>query len=812
MAKNSDALIFTLGIDTSQIFEDLNDATQSLAGRVREANQKLAKNKLIFDAQIDTARAMGDMDAASRLIIAKREQIYKVNQQILKQYADAYNALTDAEKRENNLGGVLEAKIAKQTITLQKAKKALDDYTTKVNTPAKNALGVLKEDAVNMLDIINPAASKALETAESIIAKYRANIGTIATKIKTPTGILGVTAAGVLGAGYGLNSLIDSSIDKATAAAAGAEANARNAAALGMSAKDYGSINTLGKLSGVDITPLINRMSELNRSISTAGVNGNEATKLLEKWGVSLRNSDGTYKAFGNQIKAIAAAYKSAAESGNGFAFGVEVLGNEARKTLPLLRDYDKYSAEAAQLVKNGLADQAKANQLADLKRLYDAQAGQGNGWLGSLGVDAAIASYERQIKIMQARAQWAADNKDALKAIADLTGKWENLIEKVQEAAIKLVGWAAKNPISAAGGATVAGAGVGAAIGSIIPGVGTMLGAIAGGSVGLTGGVLAELLGAEKSKDKAPTTEEKPKETPEENTVNSMLEAQSQAAQKINDALDDQYYRLTHSTQEVELKSLWDAYQKNLADGADPEKAAALYNLQRQQVEDKYTAAAVAEQKKAAEEAAKVEEEAYKKREAAAKEAEQAEKDAANARKTAENEITNIFETDYQKRLREIDEQKNRWIAAAADEAKATEAAEEQKRRARESEAERYLRSQSDLIKKAARLESQGLSGDEVQARLQDYAIKQQYKNLGLTASQIETGGKYMGVLDRIAEYAKSSVLQPITQRLANNNITVNIDSPTVQDNASIDALAEKVAGKINDAIGWEGVGNNGY
>ena len=72
--------------------------------------------------------------------------------------------------------------------------------------------------------------------------------------------------------------------------------------------------------------------------------------------------------------------------------------------------------------------------------------------------------------------------------------------------------------------------------------------------------------------------------------------------------------------------------------------------------------------------------------------------------------------------------------------------------------------------------------------------------------------GAKYVGVLDKITETVKSQVLSPVTERLAStNNVTVNIQNPTVADNQMIDALADKVAGKINDAISMGAV-QNGY
>lgn len=816
MAKNSDALIFTLGVDTTQLFNDLNDTTKSLTEKVKEANQTLKANKLKFEAEIETAKANKDYTLMTNLIVAKREQVYKVNEEILTQYREAYSKLTEAEQKEASIGGVLDQKISKQSITVAKAKQALNEYVG-VGLKSKSAIGALKTDAVEMLNILNPAASKAIQAADAIISKYKTNINAIKAMASSTSGKGALGLAAGIGGIYGLDSLIDSVASKATATAEKVEGVSRAAQALGLSSSDYGKISTLGKLSGVDINPVIARIAELNKAISTAGEKGNETTKILDRWGISLRNNDGTYKAFNVQLAEIAKGYQTALASGKGYAYSVEVLGNSLKGALPLLKDYSKYNEESSKVQKTGLGDSAKAQQLADLKRLYDTQQAQVGGIVGNAGLDVGIEYYQKMLEIKQREAEIAKANKDNIKALAEMALMWEKASTEIMGMVVKVAGEIAKVNVGRVGLGGLAGAAVGGAIGTLIGPVGTLAGAKIGGMLGASAAGLSEFFASddEKITEQATKATETQQATAEAiGETSTALLNQSDAASKVNETIEEQLYKLTHSDYENELKTIYEAYQNNLSNGADSNKAQALYELQKQQIDNKYAEKAAKVQEETATRIAKEQEEAQKKVQETAEASAKKGQEAAEARKNAENEINAIFESDYQKRIAEIEEQKNKWIQACADEAKATEAAEEQKRQARESEAERYLRSQSELIKRAAKLEKSGMTSDEVTANLQSFALKQEYKNLGLTAGQIDTGAKYIGILDKITDFAKTTALAPITQKLANtaNNITVNIDSPMVQDSQSIATLAEKVAGKINEAIDMKGALNNGY
>ena len=829
MAKNdeSEAIVVSIGVDTSNILADLDNAEQSLKGRITEANRKLKDNKLQFEAEIQTAQLNKDWAHVNELILAKRRQIREVKEkelQIVKESYEAYKKEGSAMNADNVRR--YQEQIAKLTIELVKAKKAEAEYA-KIGT-LKNQLGALKSDIIDSMQAVNPAAAAMLRGLDATFSNATKRITELRSKLGGAKGGMLVGSAITAGGAYAINSFFENIEEKAKTSAESLENLTRKAESLGLSFKEYSGLNTLAKLSGVDLDPAISRMTEMNKAIETAGANGNETTKILDKWNISLRNSDGTYKNFTDQLKTLAEGYQKSIATGNSYAYTVEVLGNSFRDILPLLKDYNKYQLEANELVKTGFADSEAIKKLNDLKRLYEVQEGQ-NKYSGYLGVEGATEYYKNAYQTAQEWAKFNRENKELMKNLSHLITAWEGGFAKMEQSAMKIV---AEMGATENGRRRLLSTGLGA-VGTV--GGGMLLGP-AGAAVGGAGlyalgdWIEQKFIEPEYKKQEAAKatieTQRKQKEVTEENTL--ALKAQAEAAEKItevNNSIDEKIFALTHSSEENELHALEAERDKYLNSGADNSKVAELYDLQRAKITEKYReqaekaqAEAIAKENAAREKAEQEYEAQLKKREEAENKLAEEAKKKQEERENAEKAISSVFASEFQKRLNQIEEEKNAWLKAGADELEATKAIELEKRKARESEAERYLRNNADLIKRASKLEAAGMSQNDIMNDLQAYQTKKQYKDLGLNANQIDIGSKYLNVLDNLTSIVKSSVLAPITSRLVSNNtsnssnITVNIDKPVLNNNEMIDDLAEKVAGKINDAIKFGGIATNGY
>lgn len=827
MANNdgNEAISIKIGVDTSDILRDLDDATKSLKGKVSAANAELKHNKIVLEAELQTAKAEKNLDRYNALLAQKYKQqrtVYQREMELYQQSLDEYlkSAGSNADRGEINKRT---EQIARLRIQILKAAESEKKWSSAGSISSlKDQVAGLKEELISAMQIINPAAAGALRNIDSVFNAFEGKFSGIRKKLASTKGVRIISAASLIGGGFGAASYLDSIEEKAETTATSLENLQRRAASLGVSFKEYSGLNLISQLAGVDLQPAIGRMTELNKSISTAGASGNEVTKMLDKWGVSLRKDDGSYKSFTEELQTLAEGYRKAISEGNGYAYSVEVLGNAFNDVLPLLANFNKYQAEASELIKTGYADPAAAQKLADLKRLYEVQQKQNAGIGGYLGVEGATEYYKEMLEVEKSWAKFNKENKTAMQSLArflvSIEKSFTGLLQKME----LMIAKASQTTAGRLAIPAASGAAGGAAIGGLLGGIpGAGVGAAIGGLSGLAIAAYNELFGdqEEAAETVARSTEaaseaEQTHATAAAETAEA-LKAQAENAQKteaLNSEISDKMYALTHTDLENELHAIEKEREKYVNAGADESSAATLAAIEREKVIAKYQE----EERKKAESAAESE---ARKREAAAREKKQKEEQlerereqAAEKRKSAEAEISAIFRTDFENRLDQIEKEKAAWISAGADEVRATQAAEAEKRKARESEAERYLRSNADLIKRAARLERAGATPEQIQENLVGYVRKQELKNLGLNENQINVGAKYVGVLDKITETVKSQVLSPVTERLGNtNNVTVNIQNPTVTNNQMIDQLADKVAGKINDAIQMGAV-QNGY
>lgn len=827
--NNSDEAFFVkIGVDTSEILEDLDEATRSLKGKVSAANAQLKHNRIIIEAELQTAKADKDWSRYNALLVQKHKQQRAVYAKELTLYQKSLgdylkSAGDNADRGEINKRTEQISRLRIQILKAAEAEKKWSMAGASGGSLKEQVAG-LKNDLIDAMQTINPAAAAALKSFDSVFAAFNGKISAIRKQLTSAKGVRLLSAASLFGGGYAATSYLDNIEEKAKTTANSLEGLQRRAASLGVSFKEYAGLNTLAQLAGVDIQPAISRMTELNKSISTAGASGNEVTKMLDKWGISLRRDDGSYKSFTEQIQTLAEGYRKAVEEGNGYAYSVEVLGNAFNDVLPLLANFNKYQKEAGELVKTGYADPAAAQQLADLKRLYEVQQKQNAGVGGYLGVEGATEYYKEMMEVEKSWAQFNKENKTAMQSLArflvSIEKSFTGLLQKME----LMIAKASQTTAGRLAMPAATGAASGAAIGGLIGGLpGAGIGAAVGGLGGLAIAAYNEFFGdQEEAAANVAQSTEAATEAEQEHAAAAVqtaeaLKAQAENAQKIealNSEISDKIYTLTHSDVENELHAIDKEAEKYLNAGADEGSVNTLASLEREKVIAKYQEEQRKKEEAAAEAEARKREQAEReekqREEAAAREREQANE----KRKSAEAEITAIFQSDFENRLAQIEKEKAAWIQAGADEVRATQAAEAEKRKARESEAERYLRSNAELIKRAARLERAGATSEQIQENLAGYAKKQELKNLGLNENQIDVGAKYVGILDRITETVKSQVLSPVTARMGggnNNNVTVNIQNPTVTDNQMIDQLADKVAGKINDAIQMGAV-QNGY
>lgn len=231
--------------------------------------------------------------------------------------------------------------------------------------------------------------------------------------IKTAALGVGATLAG----GFGLFELTEKAVDAG-------DSIYMLSKRLGVTSTEAAKMNQMLKITDTDTKPFISTMLRLDKGLESAGKNGNATTKALEKYGVSLTDTNGKLLPMTEQVAKLAEAYQKAADAGNEDAFVAEILGAKGQSMIPLLVDYKDAKEAAAKVKVFGVDVEAAHEQEVQLKafKLQFAQFG--------MVVASSMLPIAQEImpKVMQAV-------QDLMQTIKDHKAEIQQAIQNISEA-----------------------------------------------------------------------------------------------------------------------------------------------------------------------------------------------------------------------------------------------------------------------------------------------------------------------------------------------------------------------------------------
>lgn len=327
----SNDLSMKISLDLAELDKSFLDAKKSFKQNI--ANLKSMKTDIKLKMDYDIAKLGPAASETQKLAVQEKylTQQMKVQQNEVALLSKQY-ALLEKVKGANN----------RQSITMQtrllresKAMATLDNELQRVKFSGSiNGLkGILSGNGMQ-----GTAGLTALTTSLSSM-KYE---------------LLGLAAAG--GTLYGL-------YDSVKTAAAAGEALTDFSERLGISTKEAAGLSKVLKLGGMDTETFTGLMTRLDKSLLTAGEDGNDLTRALKIFGVTMTDSAGNLLPMNAQLDALAAGYKKANTEGRGQEFVAMVLGARGQELVKILMDLNELRSEAAQLPTSIMAPE-------DLKRV----------------------------------------------------------------------------------------------------------------------------------------------------------------------------------------------------------------------------------------------------------------------------------------------------------------------------------------------------------------------------------------------------------------------------------------------------------
>ena len=180
-----------------------------------------------------------------------------------------------------------------------------------------------------------------------------------------------------------------------------------------MTVVEYGSLNKILTLGGSSMDVFSKGIVKLNKSVITAGTNGNDVTRMLEKFGVVLQEN-GHLVGYNEELKRLAEGLKNAKANGEGLEYVTTLFGAKAAELVPILENYYELVEDAKGVVKPLGVDPQEAHEAARQLAVME----QNVKNLGSTAMALLVPISEHFIPDISAA---AANTNEVLKTLFDL-------------------------------------------------------------------------------------------------------------------------------------------------------------------------------------------------------------------------------------------------------------------------------------------------------------------------------------------------------------------------------------------------------
>lgn len=332
----------------------------------------------------------------------------------------------------------LQTEIQKQIQAIDQLKAKLNDLN-KITPPKSNGLlsGYLniKGDVAGKLNSLTASfngITSASHSADGAINKTLEIIGAIPHPV-------GKAVAALVSIPLVIHGIENSLLDMAKAYIAAGDATYVMSRGMQLSVADMGKLSTIAKVTGIDINEVNSMLRRFSMQVTKADSN-NLQMQTLKRYGAELYDDNGRLKNAVDLSRELGKALKAAEAEGNGAAFR-DIVGGKfwSGNIVTYLEDFDDNEKLAAEIVKNKLANPTWAHQIQGEINALNAQAAQTGGAFSAalMPVTAEIVPHMR--KQFAELANVIAANKDNVKFLGDAMALPVRILHEMTDGVISL-------------------------------------------------------------------------------------------------------------------------------------------------------------------------------------------------------------------------------------------------------------------------------------------------------------------------------------------------------------------------------------
>lgn len=370
------SLSISLGLDLSQLQPDLLTAEDTVAKAMGKLTQKAAQTKLRAEIEIANLDGVGSEIDKAKAKEKELIQLLDIENQKLKIRQASYQANVknygaDSGVTRSSLTSMLsqERQVASLNAQLRNLRESLKQPVPQSGVVSGlNRLGDAIRNTQGGLAGFNSHLTNALSGSTGMAQE----IGGVLASLPGKAGLAGAAIAAV---GAAAVSAVHGMVEFARTSTASGDALYKASIKFGMSTKELKELQNFSKFgAGTEIETVIQSLSRLDKSLLSAGKNGNAATKMLDRFGVSLRNGSGNLLTYNEQVKRIAEGYEQAKAAGQGAEYLISVFGtrgaNEMRAYLDMMKEAREDMAQVDTFIKP--IDPKEAHEMQRQIRIMD--------------------------------------------------------------------------------------------------------------------------------------------------------------------------------------------------------------------------------------------------------------------------------------------------------------------------------------------------------------------------------------------------------------------------------------------------------
>lgn len=339
MAETVAALYAKLGLDLSDLDRDFALADKTMAQAMARLNHESKTLKIKTDidmAGLNNAKlSVTALEVQERSLTAQME----VQRQKISLVNAAYRQMVETKGADSAASAKLETRLLNE-------RRALANLETQLKNvqKARNTGGT----ASKMVDSIINGAS-----AASVLGQGAAGLGALSL-LQSPLG----KAAGVaVAVGGGMVSMAKSAMTAGN--------NIYNLARkMQTTNAEAARMNMIFRLAGADANAAVPAIVRLDKAVQNAGADGNQTTRILDAFGVQLKDSAGNLLPVNQQLIALAQGYQNAAAAGLENEYVAQVLGVRGAELVPVLQQMTDLQEQAARIPTTGLLNPDEAHQM----------------------------------------------------------------------------------------------------------------------------------------------------------------------------------------------------------------------------------------------------------------------------------------------------------------------------------------------------------------------------------------------------------------------------------------------------------------